>query len=108
MASSGEERIAGQVRIFNKYTFMCTGYGLASSLVYNGLMKVPLVSGGHRHIIASLVGGVLGYYIAKLESRRVAEKEFYIQEYIKRNPDDFKKGEPKKLAEITRLWLPVR
>ncbi|XP_041463199.1 NADH dehydrogenase [ubiquinone] 1 subunit C2-like [Lytechinus variegatus] len=109
MAAPVEKReIAGQVKIFNKYTLMCAGYGLASSFVNNGLLRRPFLSGGHRHIAASVIGGVIGYFIGRFESRALAEKEFYIQDYVNRHPEDFTKEQPKKLSEITQRWLPVR
>ncbi|XP_798391.2 NADH dehydrogenase [ubiquinone] 1 subunit C2 [Strongylocentrotus purpuratus] len=87
---------------------MCAGYGLASSFVNNGLLRRPFLSGGHRHIIASIIGGSIGYFIGRFESRALAEREFYIEEYVNRHPEDFSKETPKKLGEVTQRWLPVR
>ena len=52
-----------------------------------------MFAGIHRHLLFTLVGAGIGTFAGVVEKERYGKRDFYIDDYIKRNPDDFVKGE---------------
>ncbi|XP_071786739.1 NADH dehydrogenase [ubiquinone] 1 subunit C2-like [Asterias amurensis] len=93
--------------VLNKYTYLFGFYGFAASAIQNALLRRPVLSGVHRHLLFTLVGAGIGTFAGVVEKERYGKRDFYIDDYIKRNPDDFVKGPPKKMSEEFELWVPI-
>ncbi|XP_070552212.1 NADH dehydrogenase [ubiquinone] 1 subunit C2-like isoform X2 [Ptychodera flava] len=75
--------------VINRHTLAFGFFGLFSSIINNGMNRRPIISGLHRHIVAVAIGAALGYGMRRLEMRHWAERDWYIDDYINKHPQDF-------------------
>ncbi|KAJ8028435.1 hypothetical protein HOLleu_30657 [Holothuria leucospilota] len=108
MEIKAPERLAGEIPVMNKWTFIGALFGVTSALTYNGLQRRPAIASIHRHFIGILIGSYLGYKLGQFQDRKWAEKQFIIEDYRKRNADIFDDEPVKKKGEIHKPFAPVR
>ncbi|CAH2225637.1 NADH dehydrogenase [ubiquinone] 1 subunit C2 [Pelobates cultripes] len=68
----------------------------------------PLPCGVHRQLLVTSIGVYIGYFLTKNENYQNAKRDRDLYEYMRQHPEDFKKPEPKTMAELLEPWVPIR
>lgn len=108
MEGNASDRLAGDIPVLNKWTFIGALFGVTSAVIYNGLQRRPAIASIHRHITGILIGSFVGYQVGKFQDRKWAEKIYLIEDYKRRHPELFPDDPPRLQGEVHRPFAPRR
>ncbi|KAJ7320004.1 hypothetical protein JRQ81_019515 [Phrynocephalus forsythii] len=83
--------------------------GWLGALLDNAVNNRPILATGvHRQVLWASAGFAIGYYLMKRCSWKYAKRDKELEEYMKLHPEDFKRPEPKRLADVLEDFHPIR
>ncbi|XP_075448737.1 NADH dehydrogenase [ubiquinone] 1 subunit C2 [Ascaphus truei] len=104
-----EARVLQPPGLINRNSLGFGLIGYLTGLTHNAISHRPVLrTGVHRQLLMTTLGVFIGYHITKYENYKNAKLDRELFEYIRRNPDDFKKSEKKTFAEVLEEFYPIR
>ncbi|XP_063287294.1 NADH dehydrogenase [ubiquinone] 1 subunit C2 [Pelobates fuscus] len=95
--------------LVNRNSLWCGFLGYLTAITHNAIRRFPAVrTGVHRQLLLTSIGVYVGYFLTKNENYQNAKRDRDLYEYMRQHPEDFKKPEPKTMAELLEPWVPIR
>ena len=85
-----------------------TSLGVLFAAFSNYVTRRPILSRVYMYPVFGGIGFVLGRVTHDINTKRIADRELAIWDYVRRHPEDFPEIHPKKFKEVLQSWHPVR
>ena len=85
-----------------------TACGALTAALSNLITRRPILSRLYLYPLYAAGGYGVGRIVSQWNTRRIAERELAIWDYVRQHPEDFPELTPKKFKDILEDWHPAR
>ncbi|XP_072040760.1 uncharacterized protein [Amphiura filiformis] len=92
----------------NKFTYIFAVTGIGGVIVWNGIRRHLFYQGIYKHITTALIAGYAGTKYGEWGDRETRKRDYILEEYMQRHPEDFQKPPVTLMGEQFMRWRPCR